>query len=89
MKETGTEAHLWSEGPVHLFPEGEGRDTVGWEKGVLEVTDLEIHHFIWFTNSRIEHYILQSISGGFYVINTKLQCLEQEMDFKINVFHMD
>jgi len=53
------------------------------------LTDLEIHHFIWSTNSGIEHHILQCISGGFYVINTKLQCLEQEMHFRIDVFHMD
>lgn len=69
--------------------EGEGREGVGWERRVLAVTDLEIRHFVWFPNSRIEHDFLQSISGGFYVINTKLQCLEQEMHFRINVSHMD
>lgn len=37
-----------------MFLEGEERERVGWESRVLAVSDLEIHDFILFTNSRVE-----------------------------------
>lgn len=71
MKGMGMELCLWAELHTALIS-GRGRKRESWESFHCYSSGKSSLHLV--SNRSGEHYSLQSISGGFYLINSKSQC---------------